>query len=64
MDMVRTILVPAIFIPLPEKRFFTGNATLKFGGVGYPMIEVPKDFGEVSQNDRPKIDYTTWEDGR
>ena len=40
---------------------YEGHVKVRFGGVGYPMIQIPADYGPIPQNG-PHIDYFTWED--
>ena len=34
---------------------FEGKIQLRFGGVGYPMVVEPKEFGPIPQACRPKV---------
>ena len=42
--------------------YYEGKIQCKFGGVGYPTISIPEEFGPVVQSNRPDIKYFMWED--
>ncbi len=44
--------------------YFEGKLTLRFGGVGYPIIVNPTEYGPVPQSSRPKINYLMWKDAK
>ena len=42
---------------------FQGKFQLRYGGVGYPMVVMPEQYGPVPQAGRPKeLKYLMWED--
>ena len=41
---------------------FKGKFSLKFGGVGYPMVTSPEEYGPVPCGDGPDIHYWSWGD--
>ena len=41
---------------------YEGKFSIRFGGVGYPTVEMPKEFGPVAQNRGPKLPILMWED--
>ncbi len=44
--------------------YFNGELRLKFGGVGYPMVQNPPEFGPIPQVNQPHISFFMWEDAR
>lgn len=44
--------------------YYEGKLELTAGGVGYPIVTKPAEFGPVAQSDKPNIDYFMWEDER
>ena len=46
------------------KLIFSGTLTLSFGGVGWPTVVKPENFGPVEQSGAPRIKMFDWEDAR
>ena len=44
------------------KQIWCGKIEIHRGGVGYPIVEVPNDYGPIVQKIRPKINYLTSSD--
>ena len=42
--------------------YYTGELKHHFGGVGYPMVDIPKEYGPIPQAEKPDIHYFMWED--
>ena len=40
----------------------SGLLKFKYGGVGYPLVTVPKEYGSVALPERPSIDCLMWEE--
>lgn len=41
--------------------YYEGKIRCSFGGVGYPKVDEPSQYGAVSQADKPDINYFMWE---
>ena len=42
---------------------YMGKFQIRTGGVGYPMVVIPEQYGPIPQADRPKeLKYLMWED--
>ena len=44
------------------KKYYSGEIKIRFGGVGYPSVVEPSEFGPVAQRERPSIDIWGFED--
>lgn len=42
--------------------YYSGEIKTRIGGVGYRIVEVPAEFGAVSQREKPDITFFMWED--
>ena len=43
-------------------QYFSGELIVHAGGVGYPMVKFPKEFGAIPQEAHPRIEFFMWED--
>ena len=41
---------------------YSGEFQLQYGGVGYPTVITPKNYGPVEFVDRPRVDWLMWEE--
>ena len=46
------------------KVYYAGEIKLHFGGVGYPVVESPEQYGPIAQENRPKVAFFIWDDAR
>ena len=42
--------------------YYEGDISCTFGGVGYPSVIIPEEYGPITQDHRPDISYFMWED--
>ncbi len=42
--------------------YYEGVLKVRFGGVGYPSVEIPEQFGPIAQAEKPEIDWFMWSD--
>ena len=45
-------------------KVFGGALKIRKGGVGYPMVVEPENFGPLPQRERPEINWFIWDDAR
>ena len=42
--------------------YYEGQIRCSFGGVGWPTVRIPMEYGHVLQENKPDISYFMWED--
>ena len=42
--------------------YYEGKIHCSFGGVGYPRVDTPEQYGKISQDTKPEIHHFMWED--
>ena len=40
---------------------YEGKFNVRFGGVGYPIVEIPEEYGPVIQRESPKYHWLMWD---
>lgn len=42
--------------------YYEGKIQCKFGGVGWPTVTLPEQYGTIEQEHKPDVKYYMWED--
>lgn len=45
-------------------KYFDGKLKVHLSGLGYPIVENPKEYGPVMSNNKPVLHYFMWDDAQ